>query len=627
VRAGDEYIRHIDGLRTLSVLSVIIFHLDHTWLPGGFVAVDVFFVISGFLITQIIIRQSREGRFSFGSFYLRRVRRIMPAFLAMLALTFAFGAFVFSPERLQSLGASTTAAALLVPNMHFWSLSGYFDTASLEKPLLHTWTLGVEEQFYLLWPAFIMLFARSRTALILAIGGTLVASYAACFLLNDTVGPSTTFYLMPFRMYEFAGGAACIALRAWRPPRWLATLFTAAGLAMIAYAMPNFSEHTPPWLGGAVTTSAVMLLISFTDRSWGLAPILDNPFTAFIGAISYSLYMVHWPIEVFYAYLKFEPLTTVEKLLCALIIGVCALALYYAVERPFHRTLFKQDWRPLVAIVAGVFGFIVAISAWAWADGGWPWRFSERAQKLFTYQRVPPPPGCAIELYQGPGAFDRAACIAPRDDATNVLLYGDSTADHLKSTLEAMFPQLNIMQASAAGCLPLRGYGRQLSRGCERFNRFIYRDIIDRRAAQYVMLTGNWTLQSAPRVRASLASIRAAGAIPILVGPPPIYTQVAPEIAFRGRDLAPAQFQRFASRFSAPQTAGVNERLRGLAAELGVPYIDLYQSACPHPRQCRVLTRGGVPIAVDRAHPTREGSLELLGDARARGDLAVFVPR
>jgi peptidoglycan/LPS O-acetylase OafA/YrhL len=624
VRAGEDYIRHIDGLRALAVLAVIVFHLDPAWLPGGFLGVDIFFVISGFLITSIIVREHSERRFTFGKFYLRRARRILPALLATIAITLALGAFLFSPQRFESLAGSAAAAALSVSNVHFWMLAGYFDSSAIEKPLLHTWSLGVEEQFYLIWPAFILLFARSRAALIAAIALVLVSSLAASFLLNGSLGASGTFYLMPFRMFELAAGAACIWLRPLQPSRWLALALTALGFALAFCAFAFFNGHTPPWLAGAVASAASVLLLCFADRASMLARILDNPASTYVGRISYSLYLVHWPVVVFAAYLKFAPLSVLDLLGCAALMLLGALGLYYFVERPSHYRLFRNNWRPLVAIVACGSAFLVALSAWAWTDGGWPWRYSTQTQQLFNYARVPPPPGCALELGRGPSAFDRTACITPREGAINVLLIGDSLTDHLKPTLETLLPNLNIMQASAAGCLPLRNYRRQPSRACERFNRLIYDEVIPSGAARYVLLTGKWEPQSLASLHASLNLIREAGAIPILVSSPPIYTQEAPEIAFRGRNLPPQEFQRFVNRSVSPRAARTNERLRALAAELDVPFIDIRQSACPAPGQCRVLTREGALLAVDRTHPTREGSLELLGDARARGELAVL---
>jgi peptidoglycan/LPS O-acetylase OafA/YrhL len=210
----------IDGLRALAVLAVIFCHSGFTWASGGYVGVDVFFVISGFLITRLIRRELKESRFSFSGFYLRRIRRLMPALCFTLVVTLAVGCILSHPIRLDSIGWSTIWATIPASNIQFWSVSGYFNPAVETNPLLHTWSLAVEEQFYLLWPAIavLLLTRTSRRTTLFALGSLGLLSWIAAELLI-TNSPTLAFYWMPFRICEFVVGALLVWSEDWKPRR------------------------------------------------------------------------------------------------------------------------------------------------------------------------------------------------------------------------------------------------------------------------------------------------------------------------------------------------------------------------------------------------------------------------
>jgi peptidoglycan/LPS O-acetylase OafA/YrhL len=224
-----RYRADIDGLRALAVLAVILFHTFPNELPGGFVGVDIFFVISGYLITQIILEDLDSGNFAAASFYMRRVRRIFPALIIVLIATFAFGWHYFLPMELASLGRNILASALFSANLMLLSEVGYFDVAAHLKPLLHLWSLGIEEQFYLVWP--LLLWSLPRKRLVLATGIILSAS----FILNIAMiahHPSETFYLPFTRAWELMAGAA-LAQTSPKDERHH-HLFAAVGITAIA---------------------------------------------------------------------------------------------------------------------------------------------------------------------------------------------------------------------------------------------------------------------------------------------------------------------------------------------------------------------------------------------------------
>ena len=346
VLAGsNQYQRHIDGLRAVAVLSVIFYHFGQTTFSGGFVGVDVFFVISGYLITNLIINEiNQTGSFDFKRFYIRRMRRLFPAMAVTFTATFIFAALLFPPERLQPFGQSLAAAVLSVSNIHFWTESGYFDVSSHLKPLLHTWSLGVEEQFYLIWPAVLWLFARnatqSRQLYVLAAVG--LASFGLNYLWVtgnfDAEYASTIFYLTPFRMFELVIGALAIFLMPiLMNKRLLHELFMFTGLALITFSVFSYNDDTvipylhalPPCIG------ALLVILSRESRIFGY--LLTNPIAVWIGLISYSMYLVHWPVMVLYEYYIFDTISRPEAIgLFCLTILLSAL-LYYFVEKRYRR--------------------------------------------------------------------------------------------------------------------------------------------------------------------------------------------------------------------------------------------------------------------------------------------------
>lgn len=289
-----DYRPEIDGLRAVAVLPILLFHLDFAPFSGGFVGVDVFFVISGYLITRIVKRDLEAGRFSFRGFYSRRIRRLFPALLATLALTLGAGYLVQIPASFARLASSTLYATFSLANVQFWWTSSYFDEASGLKPLLHTWSLSVEEQFYLLWPALLWLTIRrgrrlAPCAIALLSVATLV--WAEITLISDA---SKAFFLMPFRIWEFGLGALLVWLPAGLQTRRAAReAALALGLAAIAWAVFTYDHETafPGLAAVAPCAGAALCIMAGNPRTLG--GLLRNRVAVGIGKLSYSIYLVH----------------------------------------------------------------------------------------------------------------------------------------------------------------------------------------------------------------------------------------------------------------------------------------------------------------------------------------------
>src|ERR1700722_41637 len=328
----------IAGLRAVAVVGVVLFHLKVDGFQGGFVGVDVFFVISGYLITRNILLDLAANRFSLGQFYTRRTRRIYPALIFTVAATYLLGALWCSPEMFLDLAKECTHALLSISNIQYWRESHrYFAPNSDELALLHCWSLSLEEQFYLFWPVFIVL-ARKSGRTFEVIAAVMVASFLLS-ILTEKSDPPAAFFLMPFRIFEFAIGALILCLEArFRLSEAVAEAASACGILGIVVSVLLFKSDMPhldvatllPCLGAAAT-----ILAGDKTRS---SIVITNPAMVAVGAISYSLYLCHWPI-IFFARFIFgdEANSAIGVLMMAGLMFAIAAAMYALIERRFIR--------------------------------------------------------------------------------------------------------------------------------------------------------------------------------------------------------------------------------------------------------------------------------------------------
>lgn len=330
------YRREIDGLRALAVLPVMLFHAGFSGVSGGFVGVDVFFVISGYLITGILISEQAAGTFTLTGFYERRARRILPALFVVLLACLPFAWAWLLPSDLKAFARSLAAAAISLSNVLFWRESGYFDTSSELKPLLHTWSLGVEEQYYMVFPLLLLGLARWRprwTPYVLWAGAVLSLALAQWAALRQ---PSLAFYLLPTRGWELLAGALLAYYHSQPIPRLrqAAALNQAGsllGLAMMAYAMLRFDQHTPfPGVYALLPTLGAVLIIACAQPGTWVGKLLATPVLVSIGLISYSAYLWHQPVLAFARYyLMTQPRPEVMATLLLLVLGLAWLSWRY----------------------------------------------------------------------------------------------------------------------------------------------------------------------------------------------------------------------------------------------------------------------------------------------------------
>ncbi len=380
------YRPEIDGLRALSLVGVLLFHARFGILPGGYVGVDVFFVISGYLITSIIARDLDSNTFSFLSFYERRARRILPALAAMLVLCYLPAAWLLMPGDFVDFAKSACAAVLSLSNFWFFLVNGdYFRPMAERQPLLHTWSLAVEEQFYALFPlVMVILWRRGRRAVLATLFGMTLISFALSEWWMRAGGrPGATFFLPPFRAWELLIGSLvamlpAAALERLRTRRFVGDSVCGAGLAIIVGCMLCYDDETTfPGVAALVPTVGAAVVIAFADRHTFVGRLLAHPLPVGIGLISYSSYLVHQPLFAFTRIAVERKLDAVESGL----VLVASIALGYLgwrfIEQPF-RNRERIGGRAMLAAGGGITVVIAVVSWVIFLGGGIPERFSRK---------------------------------------------------------------------------------------------------------------------------------------------------------------------------------------------------------------------------------------------------------
>ena len=493
--------KDIDGLRALAVLSVVVYHCAHELLPGGFTGVDIFFVISGFLITSIIAPALARGEFSLAEFYVRRSKRILPALFTVLAATLIAGLVMLTPSGLAQLGTSTMAAAAFVSNVAFWLDTGYFDAAAEMKPLLHTWSLGVEEQFYLLWPVALLVLAKLRVALRIPVLLGLAASFAlSCVIV--AWDQATAFYLLPTRAWELMAGAV-LALDIVKPFERARARNVAAslGLALIVAGLVALdADRDFPGAAALLPCGGAALLIqagrggdNWVGRLLSLRPLV------FVGLISYSLYLWHWPLLVFGRISQDAPLTLVQSFSLAAIAFVLATATWKFVETPFRaRGAIRIRWPILVRY--GVLSLVVVGIGWSLqSTRGLIDYASPEIVRTEIAREDDNPLSDRCLLRSATRNIDRPECAVGRERfPESIALWGDSHADAAMPGIAEAAARFGYAaeQFTMAACPPLLGArveGPDFNgAACEQYNRDVISHLEKSPHVRIVVLSSRW---------------------------------------------------------------------------------------------------------------------------------------
>lgn len=611
-----KYRPEIDGLRAIAVMSVVLFHAGFSVIGGGFVGVDVFFVISGYLITGILYREASAGHFSIVRFYERRIRRLFPALYAMLATVTAVALLVLLPDELTDLAKQIVATSTFISNFYFNATSGYFDAEASTKPLLHTWSLAVEEQFYLFFPFFIwgvVKWARRYTMELLILAALISLALSIALLPSH---PTATFYLLPTRAWELLiGGIAALAPRV-RPAA--APYMSWAGLALIAYPALTYTETMPfPGLSALPPCLGTALILHSPGVS--VARLLSAMPMRWIGKTSYSLYLWHWPVIVFLAMMVGEPLSKVHGLVAVAASIALGFLSWKWIEQPLRTTARTSAvWFTGAGCIAGalVIGCALIVTK------GLPGRFGTQANHFYQQSAAEQAElehsyKCAESLLFKERNIGPCNIGASHGDV-RIFVVGDSQAMAMKPALNAALAQTGVRGRliSVPGCPPLLGLDRvNADRPCAAMHRKVA-EVVAKARPEAVILIGSYRLvldqhDTAYQGRSSNGpNGRLANASGALADTVAYYRQAGARVGFVvpapgakmavGRSLARGSWAplEYSTQEARATFAGIKAAARHARVD---EVLDLGDVLCED--RCSVLTTSGEALYMDKNHP------------------------
>ena len=630
-QSTPHYRADIDGLRGIAVLLVFAYHLGTARCRGGFVGVDVFFVISGYLIGSIILTEIANSKFSLASFYERRVRRIFPALFVLLCASCWFAYRYLLPVESKSFAKSLLAATLSVSNIFFLQQSGYFDGPAAMKPLLHTWSLAVEEQFYVFLPLFLMAIRRfsprARLWLVSTVAGlSFVVSVIGVFHNREAA-----FYLAHTRAWELLLGTL-IAMDLF--PRISALWRNVAafsGLTLIFCAGYFFSAATPfpgaaallPCLGAALIIAAGRSGPSLVGQCLSFTPLV------FVGMISYSLYLWHWPMIVFQGMggLLIQGVSPKTAKLAVMAISfIIATLSWRFVEQPFRGRRFSISRPAIFSFAAASAAVLLALGSSILFTNGLPSRFPSEAVKVASFLETSDSTtegqyrvgSCFLIGKNSYNQFDPSVCLHRDPQKKNYLLIGDSHAAQLWYGLTSVFPDANVMQATASGCKPTLEQSVGADEKCIQLMHFIFSEYLPTHPVDTLLIAARWDHGDLARLPRTVATVKPDANEIVLFGPIVQYDSALPRLLAlsikQNKPQIPADhriayYQSLDSEMAALATA-----------QLGVHYISYYKLLCQQ-LACLEYAAPGIPLQSDYGHLTGDGSMLMATRIRATGAL------
>jgi peptidoglycan/LPS O-acetylase OafA/YrhL len=599
--SGLKYRPDIDGLRAVAVLSVLAFHIGLIGFKGGFVGVDVFFVISGYLISSIIFAEISGSRFTIIGFYERRIRRIFPALVAMLGVATVAAVVYLLPGELIDYAKSMLAATGSASNFYFWWHSGYF-SAPTSKPLLHTWSLAVEEQFYILFPLFLLLVRRFfpkrlKTAVVALFVLSLVASGIVVSRNQDTA-----FYMPYTRAWELLlGTLLSLSIFPRLRSAWLRNMATLGGMGMILWSVLFYSQETLFPGPSALLPCVGSALIILAGEAGGslVGSVLSWRPVVFVGLISYSLYLWHWPVIVLHqmgmllglgsiadgghwAFLSARLSThRLDMLIEVTLSLVLAILSWRFVERPFRSGGLRLGGRPLFALTGVVLAVFMACALWTVEAKGFRGRFPEQALKVASAldgdaeDKSLRTGVCFITTDSHFEQYNRDTCLRQDPGKKNYLLLGDSHSAMLWSALSSALPSSHVMQASTAACEP--ALSPSGSSDCKKMMDYIFQQYLPAHPVEAVFVVGRWEKKDLDPLTQLISWAKEHQQAVIVFGPvaeydAPLPRLLAYSIAWNKPDLASEHLI---------DTKTIDAEMLGLAAGTWhVPYISLYREIC-----------------------------------------------
>ncbi|MDE7547953.1 acyltransferase family protein [Acetobacter fabarum] len=614
-----RYRSDIDGLRALAILPVVFFHygLKHPF-NGGFAGVDIFFVISGFLITRHIHDAVEQDQFNILDFYHRRIRRILPALFSVLFVCFGVSTLTQTPPEVYNTSRGILWSILFASNIFFYSQSSYFDSSLQANPLLHTWSLSVEEQFYIVIP-FLIYFSKKffKIPLKYMVFSLLVLSFSACFVEIFQDKPAT-FYLPQYRAWEFLVGSAVMlatqpaVMARSRMTKPVMESFGAIGIIFILVslvALNNKSLFPGPGALGPCLGAALVLYSGSWHRTVVASGLSCRPLR-FIGLVSYSLYLWHWPIWVFFSMYDRPNAWTIPLLLGAAF-GVSALSWRF-IEQPFRTRPFRLSAKSTIGVMGGIMVVTVLLAFASSRLNAILWHYSPAEQKVMSYMAYKPATmrtgTCFIDRKtEDIEAYKAAHCLDVQAGKKNYLVLGDSHAADRWYGLQQSYPDINFLQATAPSCEPVLGKnGGQ----CGALLHYIFEVFLPSHHLDGVILSANWLEHDFNGIVKTAQMLGQYTDRVIVLGPSPEYDQPLPLLLVRAmvkNNMALVFNHILQDRKKRDQNLAI--RLKGT----GIEYVSVYNILCPD-TVCLTTVNNNVPVLFDADHFTAEGSVFLAGN-------------
>ena len=624
-----NYRPEIDGLRALAVLPVLLFHIGFTSLSGGFIGVDVFFVISGYLITAIILREKSQDDFSIGRFYERRARRILPALLVMIFACLCVSYFWMAPSQLKEFGGSSISAIFFISNLFFLKHSSYFDAASEEMPLLHTWSLAVEEQYYIIFPIFILLTWRFGFK---AVFSLVIMSFLLSLGLSEygwRNHNTANFFLIPFRAWEILAGSICAFILFKRTEIKQQQVLPLLGLAMIVASVFVYDKQTPfPSLYTLLPVVGTCLIVLFCSANSLVGRLLSLKPMVFIGLISYSAYLWHQPLLAFYRIRFGDDFSLLLKLGILLLSFVVAYLSWRFIETPFRKkpstTTPKQQSRVLWGSATAM-SVLAAAGLALFLNNGFTERHSVNNQKMATLEH---------QVRNNYGLSPNCQSFNLSDHCkTNrepeVLLWGDSFAMHLGDALVSADKDIKLIQLTQNSCPPLIDFSilrpnKKGAENCISFNSDVMQFIantpsikkviissqiaylVDQKAlAKNGELTSSNKDEISQRFLETVSKVNELGREVLFVSPTPADGRDLGKCVFRknmfGGDLEDCSFQRSDYSEGARQALDVTDNIKEHVNTLLLSELICDDNDC-------TTSLNGVPIYRDTGHLSHDGA-------------------
>jgi len=498
----SNYRPDIDGLRAVAVLSVLLFHANPDWLTGGYVGVDIFFVISGYLITTIISKEISQGSFTVVGFYERRFRRLLPALFIVVLFCGFIGLILLHPRDLIDLAQSIFATSLFSSNILFNFESGYFDGPAEFKPLLHTWSLAVEEQYYLLFPIFLVLVNKySKLSFRMWIFFLFILSFLIC-VTGTLLNPTAAFYLLPSRAWELLAGSL-IAVRAlpFMKNRILREVLALLGVFCIYFSLIFFTPNTffPGYTAALPVIGTILLLYSGENQTYKtiVARVLSNRLLVGIGLISYSLYLWHWPVLVYANYATTSEINAPQLGLAMVSIFTLAVLSWKYIETPLRKKYIIASTRHMLVASGLASLMMAAIGVTLISMNGLPTRYafasSEYTNDSVEWDRW----GACQDDMETRLSYGGGLCgVGVGVGDPMFLFWGDSHARALAPAIElsAIQQSKEGVIATKTACPPLLGIDRAGQTSCAKFNDMLLKYLKSNNSIQTVILAGRWNL-------------------------------------------------------------------------------------------------------------------------------------